>query len=149
MKNVTAYRTVLWFFSLFGVLTFIFANSLTPAADSSAESGRLWIALRQYFPMIEHWAIRKLAHFLEYALLGAHMAFAPILLPMALRVSLPTSFFFGAVIALLDEGVQRFVPGRAGSLTDSLIDYFGYLCGVLLLTFVFFLVSRKRRKSHE
>lgn len=146
MKEKTAYRTLLWCVSLLGVLFFIFANSCVPASESAAESRSVWDFLLSFFPFITHHAVRKLAHFAEYALLGAHLAFAPILLPASTKVSYPTALFFGAVIALLDEGLQRLVPGRAGTLTDVLIDYLGYLTALLVMLAVFFVYAKKKRR---
>lgn len=144
------YRTLLWGISLLGVLTFIFANSLVPAVESAEESGALWKLLLSLFPSLTHHTVRKLAHFAEYALLGAHLSLAPILLPASAKVSYPTALFFGAVVALVDEGIQRFVPGRGGALTDVLIDYLGYLSALLLMLAAFFIyVKLKRRKEHD
>ena len=141
------YRTALWGASVLGVLVFIFANSLTPASASSEESRSVLDLLLSLFPTITHRVVRKLAHIAEYALLGAHLALAPMLLPASAKMSYPTAFFFGAVVALVDEGLQALVPGRGPALTDALIDYFGYLTALLLVLALFFLIA-KRRKTH-
>ena len=146
MKGKHLYRLVLWCASTFGVLCFIFANSLTPAAASSEESRSVLDLLLSFFPAITHRIVRKLAHLVEYALLGAHLALSPMLLPTSSRVSYPIAFLFGGVVALLDEGIQHFVPGRGASLSDALIDYVGYL-SALLFVFLAFLIFSKIRKG--
>ena len=63
-----------------GTLLFIFANSLTPASASASVSGSLFERLKEFFgflPFFDHHFLRKAAHFCEYALLGAIVAFYP------------------------------------------------------------------------
>ena len=69
-------------------------------------------------------ALRKTAHALEYAILGA-------LLVRALRMN-RLSFALGLAYAVSDEIHQTFVPGRAGSPVDVAIDAVGLAAGVAL-----------------
>jgi VanZ family protein len=69
--------------------------------------------------------LRKLAHFAEYAILGA-------LLLRALRRE-PAAVLVGSAYALTDEVHQAFVTGRQGSALDWAIDTAGVILGVLLL----------------
>ncbi len=70
-------------------------------------------------------ALRKLAHFCEYAVLGA------LLLRAVGREALAAAA--GVAYAATDELHQRFVPGRQAALRDVAIDAAGVLAGVLLL----------------
>jgi hypothetical protein len=70
--------------------------------------------------------LRKLAHLVEYAILGA-------LLFRALGRE-PLAFAVGSAYAVTDEIHHAFVPGRAGSPLDWLIDTIGVAAGVLLLS---------------
>ena len=45
----------------------------------------------------------------------------------------------GLVNASVSELIQFFTPGRAGALTDILIDYSGYLLFALVIYFIFFI----------
>ncbi len=74
--------------------------------------------------------LRKAGHLAEFALLG-------LLLLLALRahgkrglrapgISLPA----GLAVALCDETIQAFVPGRSSSVTDVWIDLAGFALGV-------------------
>jgi VanZ family protein len=83
-------------------------------------------------------ALRKIAHFCEYAILGA-------LLLRALgrgEIVLGTGFILsprllsiaaGVAYAATDELHQHFVPGRHAAVRDVAIDAAGVLAGVLLL----------------
>jgi VanZ family protein len=70
--------------------------------------------------------LRKLAHFAEFAVLGA-------LLARAVR-SEPAAIGLGALYAATDEIHQSFVSGRHGSPIDWTIDTAGVVVGVLLVT---------------
>jgi VanZ family protein len=70
--------------------------------------------------------LRKLAHLVEYAILGALLYRAVGREPLAVAV--------GSAYAVTDEFHHVFVPGRAGSPLDWLIDTVGVVAGVLLLS---------------
>ena len=147
MEAKHRYRLWLWSASVLGVICFIFANSLTPAEVSAEESRSFLDAILALFPDITHHVVRKLAHVAEYALLGVHFALAPVLLPIPSRLANLLALLFGAVIALLDEGIQYFVPGRGASLGDAVIDYVGYLMALFLAFAFFFILSVMRRRK--
>lgn len=95
----------------------------------------LWAALIFAFSSVPHlgtglgtWdlVLRKLAHVVEFAVLGA-------LLARAVRRE-PAAIALGALYALTDEIHQSFVAGRQGSLLDWTIDSAGIVVGVLLVT---------------
>jgi VanZ family protein len=70
------------------------------------------------------YVVRKLAHLMEYAVLGA-------LLMRATGRELP-AFLLGAVYAASDEVHQHFVPGRHATPVDVAIDAVGVAVGVAL-----------------
>jgi VanZ family protein len=70
--------------------------------------------------------LRKLAHLVEYAILGALLYRAIAREPLAVAA--------GSAYAVTDEIHHAFVPGRAGSPLDWLIDTVGVIAGVLLLS---------------
>lgn len=70
--------------------------------------------------------LRKAAHLVEYAILGA-------LLVRALR-SAPLALLAGSAYAVTDEVHQVFVSGRQGSPLDWLIDTIGVAAGVFVFT---------------
>lgn len=90
--------------------------------------------------------IRKLAHFLEYAVMGGLLfgIWYPWLgfrrraqkhLPLLMEISIPWIF----VSAAMDEIHQLFVPGRCGNIWDVLLDTtggcFGLFCCVVIYSF--------------
>ena len=73
--------------------------------------------------------LRKLAHTVEYAILGA-------LLLRALERELP-ALVVGVAYAASDELHQHFVPGRRGAPLDVLIDSAGVALGILAWRLLF------------
>ena len=94
----------------------------------------------QYHNQI-HFAVRKSAHFIEYAILG-------ILLLRALRASYPAAprqfllaLMLCALYAATDEFHQLFVKGRESSVHDVLID----TCGATFGLTIFYFCTRRRK----
>jgi hypothetical protein len=73
-------------------------------------------------------ALRKAAHFAEYAILGALLARA---LYHTMTAWTWIAWIAGTVYAASDEFHQHFVPGRQGSPVDIAIDAAGVAVGVL------------------
>jgi len=86
---------------------------------------------------LAHFLTRKLAHFLEYALLGllAARAFSSSSQATLRRHWFLISLLLVILYALSDEYHQSFVQGRGASIYDSLIDMSGGLTALLLYTF--------------
>lgn len=93
--------------------------------------------------------LRKLAHFLEYMLLGISVCvLINVVIKKYVRSALIT---FGGctVFALIDEFRQRFVPGRTPRLTDVGIDMFGAALGISLTVVVFVVVWKINNPNKE
>ena len=56
---------------------------------------------------------------------------------------------FGLLVALISELIQFFTPGRAGVLSDVLIDYAGYILFSGLTYLIIYLVRRKALQNQE
>jgi VanZ family protein len=93
-----------------------------------------------------HFVTRKVAHFLEYAILGllAARAFSTSLQPTLHRRWFLISLLLVVLYSLSDEYHQSFVQGRGASIYDSFIDMSGGLTALLIYTFW---RRRARRKS--
>lgn len=66
---------------------------------------------------------------------------------MTVRRSICSSVMIGVVYAASDEFHQLFVPGRAGRITDVMIDSLGLIIGIIFVYAVLGLYSRYS-KSH-
>jgi VanZ family protein len=96
-----------------------------------------------------NFAVRKFAHFFEYAVLA-------VLLFRALRAGdgrrwkiswAAFAFFILAIWSLLDEFHQTFTKTRGGSVYDSMIDSSGGLFALLLITLYCRLKARKQTRA--
>ena len=92
-----------------------------------------------------HHLVRKLAHFTEYAALGAtgHLLFDCTIQDKYRKYT--TVSLVGVATPLIDETIQIFSQ-RGPALTDVWIDVGGYLLGVLVV-FVVFCIMRNRQKK--
>ena len=140
-------RTLAWGAALLLWVGFVWGNSLVGGAASSAESGRVVTLLRPLFEAtgvtdldLMTFAVRKCAHFSEYAVLGgiARTFWTRVSRELGSRASSSRRRVFLAGLVLttlvpcLDETIQLFVPGRAGMITDVMIDCCGAATGVVL-----------------
>lgn len=94
--------------------------------------------------------VRKSAHFLEYAALGAALYFGlrGVGTDKGQVKRLLLSAAFGGLYAVSDEVHQYFVPGRACMLTDVLIDTCGAAFGAAFMFLLFILIDRLG-KNHK
>ena len=117
------------------ILTFIWGNSLMPGEVSGAISNWVKDFLAGFLPLGPEeddgsgHLIRKLAHFTEFAALGATLGW---LFGMLNKGKL-RPFVYGAAAASVDETIQRFVPDRGPSIWDVCLDSCGVLTGIVLL----------------
>lgn len=117
------------------ILVFIWGNSLMPGEVSGAISNRVKELLANFLPIGPEeedgsgHLIRKLAHFTEFAALGATLGW----LCGMLNKGKIRPFVYGVLAASIDETIQRFVPDRGPSVKDVLLDSCGVLTGIVLL----------------
>lgn len=146
-------RVLLWAATVLLMLT-IFGFSSETAEESDGTSARItrplteWLAgMRaemtadeeaRLYEQVDH-AVRKMAHFAEYALLG--LLSALLLRSYGIRTWwLP--WLMVSLYAVTDEVHQLFLPGRSGQFSDVLLDSLGAFCGVMLIR----LINYLRRK---
>ena len=94
-------------------------------------------------------AVRKSAHFSEYALLGFLLRL--LCASYALRRGGLVAWLCGTGYAATDELHQWFVAARSAMWQDVCLDSSGVLAGVLLATgiLVLFAYRKRRRTSHD
>ncbi len=139
-------------------VVFIFSNSVKSAPESSAQSDTVVDAVRPpaeaLLPLIQVEPsrtniveiVRTMAHGAEFALLGC-LAFWTAWLWFCrswIRAALPLGF--GLAVALTDETIQLFSPGRAWQLGDLFVDGAGVLCGILF-AFLCIRIAKKMQKK--
>jgi VanZ family protein len=93
-----------------------------------------------------HFAFRKAGHFIEYAILAwlAARAFRTSSRELLRRRWFLVSLLLVVVYSLSDEFHQSFVPSRAASIYDSLVDSLGGLTALALLA-----VRQRKHKQHS
>lgn len=129
--------TLAWFGLIWG-------NSFLPGEDSAAVSGFVGELLSKIFgPKVLEatFLLRKLAHFAEFSILGGLLAWNAKLW----RRSYSLSALTGLLVAMADETIQLFSPGRASIVADVWIDFAGVLMGLLL----FYLFRCQKKDASE
>ena len=91
-----------------------------------------------------HGYIRKLAHFVEYAILAfwAFRAFCGSSAKLLQKFWFVVSLFLVLLVASIDEYNQSFNALRTGSVYDILIDVFG---GIFMIVFLAFYKSIRKK----
>ena len=145
--------TALLLLAILAALAFIWGNSLDSAVESAAKSGRVGELLRPLLELVvgqggvtDH-LVRKLAHFAEYAVLGALL----LLLAVGFRVRLQTvvnCLFFLMAAALTDETIQIFT-GRGPQIQDVWLDFAGGFTGLLVMLALWALLRRAFRSRRR
>ena len=137
------------------VTAFIFINSLFDAQDSSEQSSSVTELINSLFralgihTVVSELVVRKLAHFTEYAVLGALLNTTAFLYGGKRMKALLTALPIGALTAVTDELIQNFSQGRNCQVTDMLIDFSGICCGALITWLIISLLKKRKQKNRN
>ena len=140
-----------WAIMILCNILFIWGNSLLPGSVSGAISSFVKELVYMFFPGLSsageggHGLLRKVAHFTEFACLGACLTRFLFLLKKPRLLALAGAF----LVACCDETIQRFVPDRGPSFKDVLIDTFGAVIGMTLLFVGYAYVKRRKKQAME
>ena len=134
-------------------LAFIWGNSMLPRTESQEISrgllAELCAALEHVGlhldPQNDHW-LRKLAHFVEFGLLGAELCTLLFLNRRARPQGFVNCAFAGLAVAVTDEALQL-ISNRGSQVQDVLLDFAGFLAGFLLCGLVWMLGSKSREQK--
>ena len=133
------------------VTLFIFSNSLKDSASSNAVSDRVieWLRpiLDRIFPdvALQNFLVRKLAHVLEFAMLGIAIAlFHRYVQNYCGKHFYGFACFYGLAVAVIDELIQS-ISDRTDSVQDVCLDFSGYMIGVLLMIGIFLLTDHRNK----
>ncbi|MCD7928482.1 MAG: VanZ family protein [Oscillospiraceae bacterium] len=139
---------------LAALLCFIWGNSMLSRAQSSQESAAVLAAVEPLLELVvgpgnvtEH-LVRKLAHFTEFALLGALSVSLLTLLDRRRVRHLAAALTFGLACAAADETIQIF-SDRGNQLSDVALDFSGCLTGALIVFFLALAFVRLRRRRED
>lgn len=135
------------------ITVFIFSNQ--QSSDSANTSGKFIKIVMKIFnkdisdEQIQalQLPIRKLAHFTIYAIGGVLVALLVNKYKISTLKKILYSQMFMTTYAITDEVHQYFIPGRAGIITDVLIDSAGALLSILIITVI--LKNRKTFKGEH
>ena len=140
-----------WAIMIICNIAFIWGNSLLPGSVSGAISK--FVSYVVYEVILGqpggggsgHGLLRKVAHFTEFACLGAFLTRFLFLLKKPRVLALAGAF----LIACCDETIQRFVPDRGPSFKDVLIDTSGATLGMIALLVGYAYVKSRKKQAME
>ncbi len=145
------------------IMIIIFSFSSKPADDSNQSSMSIvteFLKIYENVSNVQYQAetkekientlnhiVRKSAHFCEYALLAAALAFHLYIRKQKgkLLYLLPVVVVF--LYASIDELHQLFVPGRSGAFRDVLLDTTGGVAGSLIFALIVINIIGKIKKG--
>ncbi len=141
-----AFLTVLTILFIF----FIFRNSMFNADESGRQSGIVLAVINKLIAraginatVTEHF-VRKLGHFTEYFVLGCLLTTTVRMYARKPLEHIFTELFILIMVPEIDECIQKFIPGRSGSVLDVMLDFMGGLTGLMLLLLIINLVDSIR-----
>ena len=134
-------------------LAFIWGNSLLPRTESQELSRGLLAEICEALetvgvhldPQNDHW-LRKLAHFSEFGLLGLELCLLLWLNRHQSVQGFVNCAFAGLAVAVTDEALQL-ISNRGSQVQDVLLDFAGFLTGLLLCGLLCGIIGRKRPKN--
>lgn len=136
---------------IFVTLGFIFIQSTVPPRKSVAESDKVGemvgsvISPDTPFGSFIQDNIRKIAHFLEFFILGTEVSLF-VSLFHSQKMWFISSYVFAFFVGFFDETVQIFSK-RGHSIADVWLDFFGFAAAASLVYLAFYL--RRKIKSEK
>lgn len=107
----------------------IYILSAMSGEVSSAQSKSVWEVLHTIWEDLSHENLRKIAHGVEYFILGA-LAVSMFFNTKSFKVAKP--MLFSVLVAMGDETLQLYVDGRASEIMDIWMDFGGAAVGILI-----------------
>jgi len=132
-------------------LAFIWGNSMLGSEQSADVSNGFLDFIRPLLEILglesgsDLW-LRKLAHFCEFALLGAELSALSILKGKIKLRDFSRGSMYCLAAAAADETIQYF-SGRYSHVLDVLLDFSGSICGIVVICTVFAAVIKYNGKT--
>ena len=133
------------------VVMFIFYNSIQNGESSSNASTTVLNFINNIINSIglnfklEGYFIRKLAHFVEFFTLGVFLMLTFEAFTNKIFSIIGFPMFFAIFIPVIDEYIQIYSDGRTSSVKDVLLDFFGAMIGIIIVSLCFVL-NKKNKK---
>ncbi len=135
---------------IIATLAFIFIQSMLPPEVSKAESDKVGEIIEEIIPPetppgeYVQKNLRKIGHFVEFAILGTEISLFVLFFARKLCYGL-FSVIFSPLVALCDETIQIFSK-RGPSITDVWIDTLGFLSfsALVYLAYVAVILIKKK-----
>lgn len=146
------------------LMVYIFMHSSKNAVESSSISASFTSEFLSFFSkkfremsVVEQQVIvrglshfvRKLAHFTVYFCLGATSFSAICTYDLKRYTKIISAFMISACYAVSDEVHQTFVDGRAGRVSDVLLDSAGAVCGIFFVISIILLFKKTGKGKYE
>ncbi len=134
-------------------IAFIWYNSSLDGVESTNESQGVLAIINDilaYFGIpnkASEFAVRKMAHFLEFSGLGFLLTMDIYFCSKSLIRNIYISPFIGLITACIDETIQIFSPGRTSKLTDVWVDFSGIIAATIVTILLIKLVLNKKSKT--
>lgn len=128
----------IWLVLVIIMIGVIWVNSMIPVDESLRMSGLLTAiltAIGNALSITFNWdvqhVVRKFAHFTEFAFLGWLLCHTFEEFHIGKRTATGYIFFTCLFVAVIDEYIQSFTPGRSSMVKDVLLDFSGAFCAWL------------------
>ena len=127
---------IAWILVVLATLTFIFVQSTLSSEESQKESDKVSDIIEEIIPpetdagAFVQDNVRKIAHFVEFAVLGGEVALYMLVYHRKLKATL-TALAGGLLMALFDETIQIFSK-RGSSVSDVWLDFAGFMTASLI-----------------
>ena len=134
-------------------VSFIFIQSTYPPEESGEKSDAVGDILAEIIPPDTPVGgyvqdnVRKLAHFVEFSLLGIFVSLYVYMSYRKIPVVIAT-YFSGLLVALIDETIQIFSM-RGANVADVWLDFLGYTVGTVIIYTVCSIYSFIRKKCKQ
>ncbi|MGN1131232.1 MAG: VanZ family protein [Ruminococcus sp.] len=135
----------------------IWIHSTMSASDSTVESTAVMNFLQEILRSIglgvelTDFIVRKSAHFCEFALLGFLTICTFYIKNKKILINLTSIGFICLCVAIIDEIIQIYSPGRSCQVSDVVLDFSGALAGICfyLLIFGIYRLIKKGRNVNK
>ena len=134
------------------VVMFIFYNSIQNGESSSNASTTVLNFINNIINSIglnfklEGYFIRKLAHFVEFFTLGVFLMLTFEAFTNKIFSIIGFPMFLAIFIPVIDEYIQIYSDGRTSSVKDVLLDFFGAMIGIIIVSLCFVLNKKIKNK---